>query len=100
MSDLIDKAGGVLGIKKVLESFYDAVFSDFMIGFFFAGVDKKRLIQVETELTARALGANDVVYSGKPLKAAHARHPIMGGHFERRQQLLREAMEKHQLPED
>ena len=92
---LFDRIGAEK-LRSVLETFYDAVFSDVMIGFFFRGKDKARLVQKEWELVAGHLGA-DVVYTGKPLEAAHAPHPILGGHFERRLQLLKEALEAHDV---
>jgi hemoglobin len=100
MATLFEKAGGMDGLRAVLGDFYDAVFDDVMIGFHFRNANKERLIQKEAELAARMLGASDVKYTGKPLRQAHAPHPILGGQFERRLQLLREAMEKHNLPED
>ncbi len=98
MSDLFEAAGGATGLRAMLSTFYDSVFSDVMIGFFFAAADKDRLIQKELELTARALGATGLAYTGKPLQAAHAKHPIMGGHVERRLQLLKDAMAAHEMP--
>lgn len=97
---LFERAGGEPALRAVLGTFYDAVFDDVMIGFFFRASDKERLIQKELELAAVALGATHLRYTGEPLGAAHARHPILGGHFERRLQLLREAMAAHGLPED
>jgi hemoglobin len=86
-------------LRAVLETFYDAVFADVMIGFFFRGKDKARLVDKEWELVASHLGA-PVRYSGRPLAEAHAAHPILGGHFERRLQLLREAMAAHGVDPD
>lgn len=96
---LFDKAGGEPTIRAVVETFYEAVFGDIMIGFFFAGADRQRLIDKETELASKMLGGPGR-YSGKPMREAHAKHRIMGGHFERRLQLLREAMDAHDLPAD
>lgn len=97
--DLLAAAGGLAGLERVVSSFYDAVFEDVMIGFFFRGLDKANLIKREVELAARMLGAEHVEYTGRPLRQAHAKHPIMGGQFDRRTQLLREAMALHELPE-
>jgi hypothetical protein len=41
-----------------------------------------------------------VTYQGRPLDQAHAKHPIMGGHFARRRQILKETLESYQVPED
>jgi len=100
MTTLFEHAGGEPVLRAVIRTFYDAVFADLMIGFFFRGADEERLIEKEYELTARALGAKHVRYTGKPLREIHAKHPILGGHFERRLQILREAMDAHGLPEN
>jgi hemoglobin len=88
-----DRIGGD-ALRAVIADFYDRVFADVMIGFLFQGKDKARLVQLEWEFAARMLGA-DVKYTGRPMRAAHAQLPIFGGHFERRLQILREAMRDH-----
>lgn len=86
-------------LRAVIRDFYDRVFEDVMIGFMFRGADKERLIEREWELVARLLGARDVVYQGRSMRAAHARVPILGGHFERRMQILRDTLADHDVPE-
>lgn len=81
-------------LRAVLTDFYDRVFADVMIGFMFAGKDRKRLIDKEFEFTAQLLGG-DVEYTGRPMRAAHARVPVMGGHFDRRTRILEETMADH-----
>jgi hemoglobin len=98
-TSLLAEMGGVEKLRAVLRDFYDRVFADAMIGFMFRGVDKERLVEKELELTARAFGARDVAYTGRPLREVHARHRIMGGQFARRLQILRETMADHGLPE-
>lgn len=83
-------------LRAVITDFYGRLFDDVMIGFLFIGKDRKRLIEKEIELTARFLGA-DVRYTGKPLRAAHARVPIMGGHFDRRRKILEETLADHDV---
>ena len=90
-------AGGADSLRAVLTDFYATVFADLMIGFLFKGTDRTRLIERELELTLQALGA-DVTYTGRPLAQAHAGHPIFGGQFMRRRQLLLEAIERAGLP--
>lgn len=99
MPALYERAGGAEQIRAVLTDFYETVFADIMIGFLFKGVDKARLIEREFGLTLRALGA-DVPYTGRPIAAVHARHPILGGHFMRRRKLLADAIARHGLPAD
>jgi hemoglobin len=81
-------------LRAVITDFYDRVFADVMIGFLFFGKDRKRLIDKEFEFTAQLLGG-DVRYTGRPMRAAHARVPIMGGHFDRRTVILEETLEAH-----
>lgn len=95
---LFELAGGEPVIRAVITDFYDEVFADVMIGFFFRSVDKQRLIDKETEFATKLLGGPGE-YTGQSIRHAHAHHPIMGGHFMRRLQLLKEAMARHELPE-
>ena len=81
-------------LRAVIEDFYRRLFDDVMIGFLFEGKDRQRLIDKEYELTARFLGG-DVAYTGRPMREAHARSPILGGHFERRLELLRQTLAAH-----
>jgi len=94
---LHELAGGEAVLRPLLEDFYDRVFDDVMIGFFFKGKDKVHLVQMELELALHLLGS-DVEYTGRPLPSAHAPHPILGGQFDRRTQILRETMADHDLP--
>lgn len=97
MASLFDQIGGDK-LREVIADFYDRVLSDVMIGFMFAGKDRQRLIDKEWELAARFLGAN-IRYTGKPLREAHARSPIMGGHFNRRLQILKDTLADHHVPD-
>jgi hemoglobin len=90
---LFDAIGGD-ALRRVIEDFYDRVFADVMIGFLFVGKDRERLIEKEWELAARMLGA-PVRYTGRPIREAHARIPILGGHFDRRTKILEETLADH-----
>jgi hemoglobin len=83
-------------LRAVIVDFYDRIFDDIMIGFLFIGKDKQHLIDREWEFTAHFLGG-PVAYTGRPIKAAHAKSPIFGGHFERRLQILRNTLNKHNV---
>jgi len=98
-TSLVERAGGIETLRTVVRDFYDRVFADLMIGFFFKHADKERLITHEVEVALAALGA-DVPYTGRPMRAVHAPHPIQGGHFMRRRKLLIDAMERHGLPDE
>ena len=95
---LFEQIGGEK-LRVVLTDFYDRLFEDVMIGFMFQGKPKQQLIDREWQFTAGFLGATDVTYTGRPMRAAHAQHTIFGGHFERRLQVLRETLADHQVPE-
>lgn len=95
-SRLFDKIGGDV-LRAVITDFYDRIFRDVMIGFMFQGKDKQHLIDREWEFAANFLGAPGVLYTGRPMRTAHAQHTIFGGHFERRLQILREAMRAHDV---
>lgn len=82
---------GEAKLRAVIAEFYARVFPDVMIGFLFQNKDRARLVEKEYEFTARLLGA-DVRYTGRPMRTAHAQSPILGGHFERRLQILRETL--------
>lgn len=85
---------GEAKLRAVIAHFYAQVEGDVMIGFMFAGKDVARLIELEYQFTAHFLGA-DVRYSGRPMRAAHAGVAVFGGHFERRQELLRRSLAAH-----
>ena len=93
-----DQLGGETALKAIIDQFIDLVFQDRMIGFFFRNADRRRLKELEYQLAAHFLGA-PIEYRGRPLDQVHAKHPIMGGHFARRKQILKETLESHAVPE-
>lgn len=95
MTALFDQIGGDK-LREVIADFYSRIFHDVMIGFLFIGKDRARLIDKEWEFVANLLGA-DVKYTGRPIREAHAKSPILGGHFERRLQILRETLADHDV---
>ncbi|MEM6370087.1 MAG: hypothetical protein AAGD10_06725 [Myxococcota bacterium] len=92
-----DAMGGEATLRPLIDAFVGRIRRDSMIGFHFWNVDPLVLAQREFEFTARFLGA-DVAYSGRGMRHAHMRHRIMGGHFDRRRQILVELMEAHDVP--
>ena len=93
-----ERVGGEAVLRAIIDDFVGRVTSDVMIGFFFARIDRARLAELEYEHAAQHLGA-DVAYSGRPLRTAHAAHRIMGGHFARRREILRQTLVSHAVPE-
>jgi hemoglobin len=95
--NLFDHLGGEEKVRTIIDTFIDRVFADRMIGFFFRDADRRRIKELEYQLAARFLGAN-VKYQGRPLHLVHSKHPIMGGHFARRRQILKETLQAYEVP--
>jgi hemoglobin len=97
-SSLFDQVGGEVALTMIIDRFMERVFADPMIGFFFARADRARIKQKELELAAASLGAR-VSYTGRPLAAAHAPHPIRAAHFQRRLEILKQTLADFDVPE-
>jgi hemoglobin len=95
---LFEQLGGESKVREIINTFVDRVFEDRMIGFFFRNASRARIKELEYQLSANFLGA-DIEYKGRPLRQAHAKHPIMGGQFARRRQILKETLETYRVPE-
>ncbi|HEY7317803.1 MAG TPA: group 1 truncated hemoglobin [Candidatus Binatia bacterium] len=93
-----EQLGGEPKLRTIINAFIDRVFDDRMIGFFFRNADRDRIKEMEYQLAAGFLGGR-VKYQGRPLDQAHAKHPIMGGHFDRRRQILRQTLDFYNVPE-
>lgn len=94
---LFEQLGGEAQLRAVINTFVDRMFEDQMIGFFFCNADANRIKEMEYQLAAAFLGA-PIAYRGKALDVAHAKHPITGGHFARRRQILLETLEACAVP--
>lgn len=97
-ANLFEQLGGEGKLREIISEFIDRVFDDRMIGFFFRHADRMRIKEMEYQLAAGFLGV-DIEYQGRPLQEVHAKHPIMGGHFDRRRQILKETLELYHVPE-
>lgn len=95
---LYDDVGGEAGLRRVLRVLYDRLFDDMMIGFFFAGRDKEKLIEHQLWFTARFLGGPSL-YEGRPLPEVHAPFPILPAHFDRRHEMLRQVLDEQHVPQ-
>ncbi|HKU37294.1 MAG TPA: group 1 truncated hemoglobin [Polyangiales bacterium] len=96
--NLYEALGGEPKLREIIDDFVERVFVDIMIGFFFANADKERIKRFEFEHASALLGGPHA-YAGRPLRQAHAAHPIRGGHFARRMQILRQVLAAHGVPE-
>ncbi len=97
-TSLFEQLGGEERLRVIINAFIDRVFDDRMIGFFFRNADATRIKEMEYQLAAEFLGA-PITYRGRALDVAHAKHPIMGGHFARRRQILKETLESYGVPQ-
>jgi hemoglobin len=94
-----ENAGGEAAIIAVVSSLYDKLFDDPMVGFLFEGKDKKHIVHEQVLFTCAFLGGPQR-YRGKPLPEAHAKLPLLPGHFDRRHRLLEQALRAHAIPEE
>ena len=94
---LYQELGGEPALRQIVDRFVDRIFDDVMIGFFFRNASRDRIKEMEFQFAAEFLGA-DIKYGGKPLRDAHRPHPIMGGQFARRTQILKEVLEELGAP--
>ncbi len=84
-------------IEKILQDYFKTAVNDPMIGYMFTGKDIARLIQKEVELTLRFFD-EETKYTGRNLREAHRALKVKTGEFNRRMVLLKQAMEKNNLP--
>lgn len=85
-------------LRSIVDRFVERMFADPMIGFFFRKASRERVKDKEYELAAQHLGA-ELEYTGRPIQQVHAVHPIMGGQFARRLELLRQTLVEAGAPE-
>lgn len=95
---MFEELGGEPVLRGIVNRFVDRMFDDPMIGFFFRKANRERVKDKEYELAAEHLGGG-VEYTGRPIQQAHAVHPIMGGQFARRLELLRQTLVEAGAPE-
>ena len=84
-------------LRNVATELYRTIENDAMIGFMFVGLDLKRLAFREYQLMAQVC-ALPVRYEGQSLRSAHMQHRIRSGQFRRRLELLKQALEKFEVP--
>ncbi len=99
MTTPYETIGGEPAVRAVLESLYDKLFDDPMVGFLFEGKDKTRIVEQQLAFTCRFLGGPQR-YEGKPLPVAHAALPLLPGHFDRRHRLLEQTLAEQNVPPD
>jgi truncated hemoglobin YjbI len=99
MRTLLDQIGGEAVVRTVLKKLYDALFDDPIVGFLFAGKDKRHIVEQQVVFTCGFLGGPHH-YAGKSLPEAHAALPLLPGHFDRRHFLLARVLEQEGVDEE
>jgi hemoglobin len=94
-----DAIGGEAPVRAVLQALYDRLFDDPIVGFLFEGKDKAHIVEQQVAFTCGFLGGPQR-YAGKPLPEAHAKLPLLAGHFDRRHWLLRQILEERGVPDE
>ena len=97
--NLATELGGPARLEALITRFYDRLFDDMMIGFFFTGKDKTSLIASQIDYVQAHLGDKSHTYTGPPIRKAHAHLPILVGHFDRRHQILKEVLHEFDAPQ-
>ena len=97
MSTPYEAIGGEAPVRAVLQSLYDRLFEDPIVGFLFDGKDKKHIVEQQVAFTCAFLGGPQR-YTGKPLPEAHAKLPLLAGHFDRRHWVLKQVLEERVVP--
>lgn len=98
-ADPLASVGGEDGLRAILDDFLGRVFSDRIIGFFFTGRDRERILRHEWQLAASRLAPERYTYEGRPLDKAHKPLKINKGHFRRRLAILRTVLREHGVDE-
>ena len=96
---LSDEVGGLDRLHEMMRDFYRRVFDDLMIGFLFANTDFDEIVENQVLYMRARIGNEDVEYTGKPIRRAHQKHPILVGHFDRRHQILKDVLGEYEVPE-
>lgn len=99
MTTLYDAIGGEPKVRAILQSLYDKLFVDPMVGFLFDGRNKDQIVNQQVAFTCAFLGGPQK-YAGKPLPLAHAALPLLDGHFDRRHRLLEKVLDEERVPAD
>lgn len=94
-----ERLGGEAALQGHVAAYVDRFFQDLIIGFFFEGKDRDRIVRFETQLAASHLGGPQS-YEGRPLGATHAALRINAGHFRRRLAILRHVLAERGVPSE
>lgn len=96
---LFDRIGGDETVAKLVDVFYDRVFADPELGPFFANSSKEKLVHMQREFFATALGG-PTEYTGRPLNEVHFGRGIKAKHIGLFIEHLKATLKDHGLNED
>jgi hemoglobin len=99
MTTPYEAIGGEAKVRDVLRLLYDRLFEDPMVGFLFEGRDKGHIVEAQVSFTCAFLSGPQK-YSGRSLPEAHAKLPLLPGHFDRRHRLLEDVLRDERVPEE
>ncbi len=94
-----ERLGGEPVLRVIVTEFVNRVYADSIIGFFFQGKDRDRIIEKELEHAIAHLGGPQV-YSGRPLERVHQPLRINAGQFRRRLAILRKVLAEQGADEE
>jgi hemoglobin len=98
--NLADAVGGLERLERIVTDFYERVFEDPIIGFFFDDSDLEHIVEMQVEYLRARLGTEDVEYTGESIRRAHDDLPILDGHFDRRHQILKDVLDEYEIPDE
>ncbi len=96
--NLVDELGGPDAFDRMMTVFYDRLYDDVLIGFFFQPHDKRHLIESQMRYLSAHLGDRAGDYEGPKIRRAHQNLPILPGHFDRRHKILVDLLEEFAVP--
>ena len=98
--NLVEELGGEVAFEALITDFYDRIYDDAIIGFFFAPHEKEKLIKSQMAYLSATLGDRSGTYVGPSLSQTHRSLPILVGHFDRRHQILKDVLFEHDVQGD
>ena len=93
---IFERYGGFATVRKVVSAFYDYVLEDEVMAPYFEGIDMRRQIDHQSKFISAVMGGPGS-YSDEHLERVHARLGITHEAFVVMGDLLKEAMEDHDM---
>ncbi|MFZ8934574.1 MAG: group I truncated hemoglobin [Bacteriovoracaceae bacterium] len=88
---LFEKLGGRETLDKVHKKFYDDIYADPTLKVWFEEIDQKHIEKQQSDFMQKAMGGSSI-YFGRTPGMAHRHMFITEEHFQRRHDLLKEAI--------